>query len=138
MGYLQKEKNTTVIELYNMFSRYRWQTYIFYRSAETVDVALMMATAAMAAAAMTTARAIPATRTARAPAEGHAPHSWDRGGGDEGGDRGGGREDRGMDWGGRGAGDWGTSLLLGLLLLLILRGETPLQILPEEVIFHIY
>ena len=108
MGYLQKENNN-VIELYNMFSRYRWQTYIFYRSA---DVAPMMATAAMATAAMATAamataamaraRVIPATCTARAPAEGHAPHSWDRdhGCGDEGGDRGArGREDRGMDRG---------------------------------------
>ena len=55
-----------------MFSRYRWQTYIFDRSAIS-------------------------TAAARAPAEGHAgdiagaPHSW--GGGDR--DEGGGREDRG-------------------------------------------
>ena len=32
MGYLQKE-NDNVIELYNMFSRYRWQTYILAEAA---------------------------------------------------------------------------------------------------------
>ena len=87
VGYLHRENNNTVIELY--FSS--WQAYVFHRSAETV--------------AMATAQAIPAT--ARAPAEGDAPHSRDRGREDRGWDQGG--------HGHRGR-DWGMPLLLGLLL----------------------
>ena len=88
MGYLQKENNN-VIELYNMFSRYRWQTYILAEAATAVMGPAMATPTA-------TVQAIPApgaAHRARAPAEGHAggaPHYWDRGSGagDEGRDRG--------------------------------------------------
>ena len=99
VGYLQNKNNSTVIEsVYNMFSRYRWQTYIFDRS-QTIFTAA-------AAGSMSTA-------AARAPAEGHAgaiagaPHSWGGVDRDEGGGRG--REDRG-GWGRRNRGGGGLGL----------------------------
>ena len=119
MGYLQKENNN-VIELYNIFSRHRWQTYILAEAATAVIGPGMAAMATPTA----TVRAIPApgaAHQARAPAEGHAggaPHYWDRGGGagDEGGDRGArGHENRdvyggtpGISRGNRGGGGGGT------------------------------
>ena len=57
MGYLQKENNN-VIESYNMFSRYRWQTYILAEAATAVMGPGMAA--AVMATPTATVRVIPA------------------------------------------------------------------------------
>ena len=93
VGYLQNKNNNTVIELYNMFSRYRWQTYILAEAAMAI-MGPGMATAAMATPTATV-RAISApgaAHRARAPTEVHA--------------RGGGAGD--MDGGPRGHENWGV------------------------------
>ena len=127
VGYLQNKNNNTVIELYNMFSRYRWQTYILAEAATAIMGPGMtaMTTAAMATPTATV-QAIPAPGTAhRAPAEGHA------GAGDEGGDGGPrGHENRGVYGPAAGIGGyWGSRRLLGLLL----GGETPPPVPPRGV-----
>ena len=71
VGYLQNKNNNTVIELYNMFSRYRWQTYIFDRSQtifEFTAAAAASMSPAVAAASMSPAAAAASMSTASAAA----------------------------------------------------------------------